>query len=82
MSKLKLKGESKTWTWTTKKLMSSSFLKPFSCIGILYILSEWGGSNIILSYMITILKESGSSIDPEDVPIYVGIIRLIIAGTV
>ena len=50
-------------TSTLKRMIDSrkSFLKPFSCIGILYLLGSWTGFNSILVYMDTILKESGSS---------------------
>ena len=64
--------QSVTWTWTLKRLFSASFFKPFLCVGILNILSKLGGSNVITYYMITILEESGSSIDPNIGPIIAG----------
>ncbi len=38
-------------------------------------LSTWTGVNTILNYMIVMLEEAGSSIDPEEAPIIVGSIR-------
>ena len=61
-----------TWTWTLKRLFSASFFKPFLCVGLLNILSKLSGSNVITYYMITILEESGSSIDPNIGPIIAG----------
>ena len=80
MSKVELQGKSKSWIWTFQRLASATFLKPFSCIGVLYMLTEWCGFNVILVYMITILKESGSSIDPNIGPIVVGSVRFVFAG--
>ena len=70
----------KTWKWTLSRIFSSAFLKPFSVIGVLYIFNTWNGFNTIITYMITILEESGSAIDPDIGPIIVGSLRLITAG--
>ena len=64
--------QSVTWAWTLKRLFSASFVKPFLCVGLLNILSKLSGSNVITYYMITILEESGSSIDPNIGPIIAG----------
>ena len=60
--------------------MSKSFFKPFSCVGVLYCLCEWNGISTMMMYMITILENSGSTVDPESAPIIVGSIRLFTAG--
>ena len=60
--------------------MSKSFLKPFSCVGILFIFSEWSGYNAFLNYMIEVLETSGFDLDPRIGPIIVGSIRLFFAG--
>ena len=57
------------------------FFKPFSIVGVIYILTELSGFNVMVIYMITILKDSGSSIDPNLCPIIVGTIRIVFAGT-
>ena len=38
------------------------------------------GFNVVSNYMIFILQESGSSIDPNAAPIIIGSLGLIIAG--
>jgi hypothetical protein len=76
----KIENVTKSWKGTLKRMASMAFLKPFSCIGILYLLGTWNGFNVIINYMITIIKESGSSIDPEICPIIVGSIRVLTAG--
>ena len=82
MSKLERQGESTSWSWTFQRIFSTSFLKPFSCIGILYMLVAWSGFNNLLVYMIQFLEEAGSTIDPDIGPIIVGSIRIGFAGTV
>ena len=81
LSKLEHQGKSKSWIWTFQRIASPAFLKPFLCVGVLFMLTEWCGFNVILVYMITILKDSGSSIDPNIAPIIVGCIRFVFAGT-
>ena len=50
--------ESTSWIRTLKKLKSSSFLKPFSCVGILYFMTEACGVIALITYMPKILEES------------------------
>ena len=80
-SKLELQGKSKSWIWPFQKIVSPAFFKPFSCIGVTHMLTEMSGFNIMVIYMIKILKDSGSSIDPNLCPIIVGSIRIVFAGT-
>ena len=71
-----------SWKWTLQRLTSMAFLKPFSCIGILYMLNTMSGINIILVYMITLLEETGSNFDPDLGPVIIGIMRVIVSGLV
>ena len=66
--------------WIIKRMCSRAFLKPFYCIGILEILFMFTGFDIVVIYMVSLLKETGSSIDPNLGPIVVGIVRFISAG--
>ncbi len=76
-SKKRQRNESshKGWRWTLKRLCSRSFTLPFSSIGVISMLCTWTGVNTILNYMIVMLEEAGSSVDPEKAPIIVGSIR-------
>ena len=73
-------GEKTSAKQTFNKILSKSFLKPFSCVGILFIFSEWSGYNAYLNYMIEVLETSGFDLDPRIGPIIVGSIRLFFAG--
>jgi hypothetical protein len=57
-------------------LLSPSFTKPFICIGALRVFSQWGEMAILMVYMITIFKQSKSSIEPELAPVFVGVIQV------
>ena len=81
MSKHLSQDKSKSWLLTFKRIASMAFLKPFSCIGVLFMLVEWSGFSNMTTFMIPILKESGSSIDPNLGPIIVGSVRIVFAGT-
>ena len=72
----------KSWKFTLQRIFSYAFFKPFSCVGILYVISTWSGVNCLLVYMITFLEESGSSFDPHIGPIIVGTLRLLFAGII
>ena len=63
--------------WT--KIFSMAFLKPFSCIGVLYCISTLHGFNCLLVYMVTIFEETGSTFDIELGPILVGSVRVAVA---
>ena len=87
LREIELKHESKkkqnsnhSWKFTLQRIFSSAFFKPFSCIGVLYIINTWSGFNCLLVYMISILDESGSNIDPNVGPIIVGSCRVAFAG--
>ena len=63
-----------------RRLFSMSFLRPFLCVGVLAILSLASGFNVVSIYMIEILRDSGSTVNPNLAPIIVGTIRLIISS--
>ena len=66
---------------TVQKLLSMTFLKPFSCVGLLYVIFTWTGHFNFQIYMIIILREIESSIgldiaskiDSDVTPIIVGV---------
>ena len=66
---------------TVQKLLSVTFLKPFSCVGLLYIIFTWTGHFNFQIYMIIILREIESSIgsdiasriDSDITPIIIGV---------
>ena len=77
----KMHGVSKkSWKTVMGRLFSIAFLKPFSCVGVLFGLSPWVGGNSLMVYMVYILQGTGSSIDPDIGVIIVGAIRLMFAG--
>ena len=63
-----------------KSILSLSFLKPFSCVGVLFITAEFSGYQAFMSYMFRVLKDSGFTLDLGLGPIIVGCIRLFVAG--
>ena len=63
-----------------KSILSLSFLKPFSCVGVLFITAEFSGYQAFMSYMFKVLKHSGFTLDLGLGPIIVGCIRLFVAG--
>ena len=75
-------AQSLSWKFQIKRIFSIAFLKPFSCVGVLYSLTTWTGFDILQTYMINVLEESGSSIwiNLSLVPTIVGMIGLITAG--
>ena len=78
--KLKATQAETTWTTTLKKLGTQKFLKPYSIIGVLYVLLNLAGWNVITSYMVEILQSSGSIVPKEVVPPIYGNLALVIAG--
>ena len=87
LTEIEVKHESKqtaqaqsNWKFTISRIFSIAFFKPFSCVGILYIIGTWTGFNCLLVYMITFLEETGSSFDPRIGPIVVGGLRVAFAG--
>ena len=74
-------SSNQSWKNRAKNLFSSAFFKPFLCVGVLFIIdSTYSGP--YLTYMIDILDETGSNIDPDLGTVMVGSIRVIFAGTI
>ena len=48
-----------------QRLFSKAFLKPFMCSGVIYMIFTVSGFDIIIIYMVTILQETGSRVDPN-----------------
>ena len=71
--------KSTSWAFTFKRIFSMGFFRPFLCAGLLGILSIMSGFNVVTNYMIIILEESYSSIDPNIGPIIVGSLGLLVA---
>ena len=52
----------KSWTWSLQRLFSPAFLKPFSCIGIIWRLNMFSGFHAFANYIHEIMEDSGSPI--------------------
>ena len=68
------------WKFTIKKIFSSTFFKPFSCIGIVFALNEWLGFGPLMTYLFEIFDETGSSFDLGIGLIVIASIRVMTAG--
>lgn len=69
-------GPTSCFMYTLKRLNSSSFYKPFACIGVLYGLTQFNGIPVLVTYLRNIFQESGSGIDPALGTIFVGLARV------
>ena len=78
----KKESMAKSWNWTLSRLCSPSFLKPFSCIGVLSTLSTVNGNNVLANYITEFMEEAKSDIEPSVGPFAIGILRLTIVGIV
>ena len=76
----KNEADRKSWKFVVRRICSSTFFKPFSCIGVLYIMDSWVGSNELITFTFEILNKAGSSINPGEGLIAIGTTRLIFAG--
>ena len=59
-----------------KRLFSPMFLKPFSCIGVIWALNFVSGHAAYGNYLYDLIEESGSSIPMTFGPMVVGFIRI------
>ena len=75
----KLETQGTTWQSTLEILGSKAFLKPFSCIGIIWSLNMLSGFPALTNYLISIMEESGSDLDPKLGPATIGILGLAVA---
>ena len=76
----KMQSNKNTWKSMMNGIFSTPFIKPFSCVGILYFMDAWSGFNPLLTYTFEILEKAGSNIDSGLVLIIVGSIRFAFAG--
>ena len=60
-------------------LASRVFILPFLRIGVLMMITQWAGINVITSYMVTIFSDAGSSLDPQLAPILVSCVQQTLA---
>ena len=62
-----------------------AFLRPYAGAGLGYVVNALSGSDILLVYMIPILKDSGLDLDRtllDLAPIIIGVVRTIGAGLI
>ena len=71
-----LTQHSSGWKLILKRLTSTAFGQPFLCIGVLYLIMQWGEFDNMTIHMISIFSESKSSIDPEFAPVFVSCIMV------
>ena len=74
---------SNDFKWILKRMFSRAFLRPYAGAGLGYVVNALSGSDILLVYMILILKGSGLDLDRsllELAPIIIGVVRIIGAG--
>lgn len=79
--KAKSKGQTTSnfaHTWQTLK--SQAFLKPLSCVGVLYGVCQFAGIPILIMYMPGIFEETGANMDPVLASVVVMSVRLVAAG--
>ena len=74
------KDESQSFIWIFKRMFSSAFLKPFLCNGVLRMFFALCGFDILNLFMIQILNDTGSSVDPKLGPVIIGSVRMFLAG--
>ena len=80
-SKVETQGEKISAKQILKNIFSKSFLKPFSCVGVIFVCSDWSGHNAFLTYMIKVLRDTGFTKSQAKIgPIIAGSIRLFLSG--
>ena len=70
-----LKDKIQACSWILRRLFSKAFFQPFLCSGVLYMIFCISGFSVIIIYMVTILEETGSGLDPKNGPVIVGSVR-------
>ena len=70
------------WKFTIKKIFSSTFFKPFSCIGVVFALNEWLGFGPLMTYIFEIFDKTGSSVDPGIGLVIFASTRVVTAGII
>jgi hypothetical protein len=71
--------KNREWNASVKRIFSSAFLKPFSCVGALYILFRLSGYSIVTHYTTSYLETAGAKMDPMLGTVLVGSVRLLAA---
>jgi hypothetical protein len=69
----------KEWNASVKRIFSSAFLKPFSCVGALFILFRLSGYSMVVHYTTSYLETAGAKMDPMLGTVLVGLFRLLAA---
>ena len=82
LKKHQSKPESKSISYVLQRLTSRAFLKPYMCIGVIEALFNVCGFEVTLIYMVDLLKDTGSSIDPSLGPVIMGVSRIIMSGII
>ena len=60
-----------------KRLSTKAFLKPFSCVGVLYGLCQFNGTAPLVVYMKNVFRDSGTTFDASLAPMLVGLIQVV-----
>ena len=50
---------------SASNIMSSKFLRPFSCIGVIYIVYQLSGFEVVYAYTENFFEESGVQLEPS-----------------
>ena len=65
------------WTTTIRRIFSSAFFRPFSCVGILFLIQQWGEFSNLMIHMIEIFKDSNLTVvEPTLAPVIVGSVQV------
>jgi hypothetical protein len=59
-----------------RRILSPAFGKPFRCVGVIFLMNQWGEFTNLVMNMISIFRESKSSIEPELAPVVVGVVQV------
>ena len=51
--------DSSDFKWILKRMFSMNFFKPYAGAGLGYIMNALSGSDVLIVYMISILKDTG-----------------------
>jgi hypothetical protein len=62
---------------TLKRLASKAFWRPFMSVGVIGVILQLGEYCNIMLYMISIFKQTNSSIEPQLAPVIAGSIQVI-----
>ena len=73
------KDKSQSCSWMLQRLFSKAFFRPFLSVGVIPVIFVISGFDIIQIYMVTVLEETGSSINPAFGPMIVGGNRAILS---